>query len=103
MNLSRTSEHCVEIVDKLLAQKLGKISFEELPESEQNILNLFIRIGCGGHKDLNAFKYGAEEMKATWVREGLTGPVKLPNKTLESVIKIATENGDTSKSFCIHY
>lgn len=97
--LLSTSERRGEILDKLIARKFGKTTLNELPESERNALNLFIRIGCGGHKDLNAFKYGVAEMKETWDEEDRPAPVDLPNKGLDSAMKVAKTNKDTSKLF----
>ncbi|KAE9391044.1 hypothetical protein BT96DRAFT_1062335 [Gymnopus androsaceus JB14] len=82
----------------LLEQRIGKQAFDALPEAESRILHLFIFIGCGAHKSLNAFCYGVVEMRDTWKWEGLKGPCDLANKSHELATKIAANNNNTEAS-----
>ncbi|KAE9407127.1 hypothetical protein BT96DRAFT_933488 [Gymnopus androsaceus JB14] len=60
-----TQEHGAIAMD-LLEQCIGKEAFKSLPDSEAQLLHLFIFVGCGAHKSLNAFWYGVVKMCETW-------------------------------------
>ncbi|TFK82844.1 hypothetical protein K466DRAFT_499535, partial [Polyporus arcularius HHB13444] len=59
---------------------LGKDLFGALPDTERRPLQLFLRLGCAMHKDLNSFKGGNTAMMAEWGIRGLTPPILLANK-----------------------
>src|SRR6266700_5958231 len=68
-----------KMVEAILA-KQGKEAFEELEESEQRFLRLFIWAGCGCHKDLNTV-HGGYAATIQWWKEhpNIEGSVLLPN------------------------
>ena len=85
-----------KMVEAILARQ-GKEAFEELEESEQRFLRLFIWAGCGCHKDLNTVRGGYAAMSALWDVLGLKGPVLLANRDNDPVIQertTALEEGD---------
>jgi hypothetical protein len=85
-----------KMVEAILARQ-GKEAFEELEESEQPFLRLFIWAGCGCHKDLNTVHGGYAAMSALWDVLGLKGPVLLANQDNDPVIQertTALEEGD---------
>ncbi|KAE9383499.1 hypothetical protein BT96DRAFT_1009099 [Gymnopus androsaceus JB14] len=84
-----------QITLDLLEQCIGKEALDMLPKSEARLLRLFFFVGCGGHKSLNAFRYGVVEMRETWKWEELKGPCNLANKATDVAIQIATDNTDT--------
>ena len=85
----------------LLEQHIGKEAIKSLPDSEAQLLRLFIFVGCGAHESLNAFWYGVVEMRETWKwSEELKGPCDLANKSHELATKIASDNNNTEASDC---
>ncbi|GBE90032.1 hypothetical protein SCP_1800540 [Sparassis crispa] len=80
---------------RLLERQLGDISFNELPSTQQRLIDLFIFSGCCGHKDLNAFKYGVVAMGMKWENMELPLPVLLANKANDAVIKLG-QNADSA-------
>ncbi|KAJ8453589.1 hypothetical protein ONZ45_g19654 [Pleurotus djamor] len=80
---------------ELLTHRLGKSAHENLPEREKRLLDLHILGGCCGHKDLNAFKYGAVEMSNTWEVIGKEPPVLLANKANDATIRLG-QDADTA-------
>ncbi|GBE89365.1 hypothetical protein SCP_1600260 [Sparassis crispa] len=80
---------------RLLERQLGDISFNELPSTQQRLIDLFIFGGCCGHKNLNAFKYGVVAMGMKWENMELPPPVLLANKANDAVIKLG-QNADSA-------
>src|SRR6266700_3205570 len=85
-----------KMVEAILARQ-GKEAFEELEESEQRFLRLFIWAGCRCYKDLNIVRGGYAAMSALCDVLGLKGPVLLANQDNDPVIQertTALEEGD---------
>lgn len=66
---------------------LGKSLYEALSEDEKRPLDLFLRLGCAMHKDLNSVKGGNTAMMAAWADLGLVPPVLLANKQNASTLR----------------
>ncbi|KAH9898167.1 hypothetical protein C8Q73DRAFT_779911 [Cubamyces lactineus] len=66
---------------------LGKSLLEALPEAEQRPLDLFLRLGCAMHKDLNSVKGGNAAMMAEWANLGVPPPILLANKQNASTLR----------------
>ncbi|KAE9393831.1 hypothetical protein BT96DRAFT_943640 [Gymnopus androsaceus JB14] len=93
-----TTQERGAIAMDLLEQRIGKEAFKSLPDSEARLLHLFIFVGCGAHKSLNAFWYGVVEMCETWKRsEELKGFCDLANKS-HKLATIASDNNVTEAS-----
>ncbi|KAF8294130.1 hypothetical protein DL93DRAFT_2122978 [Clavulina sp. PMI_390] len=58
---------------------LGLGVYEKMESAERRELDLFVRAGCGMHKDLNAVKGGNTAMMSIWSELGAQ-PIALPNK-----------------------
>ncbi|CAA7263672.1 unnamed protein product [Cyclocybe aegerita] len=74
-----------------LSASLRKAKFLTLGESEHMLLVSLIFAGCGGHKDLNAFKYGVVRMNITWELKKRPPPVLLANNANNAVIQLGQE------------
>ncbi|KAJ3012717.1 hypothetical protein NUW54_g1789 [Trametes sanguinea] len=66
---------------------LGRQVFEALPDAEKQSLDLFLRLGCMMHKDLNAVKGGNAEMMMEWSRLAAPAPILLANKENASTLQ----------------
>ncbi|KAI0683922.1 hypothetical protein C8T65DRAFT_749159 [Cerioporus squamosus] len=66
---------------------VGKDVYAELPAEEKRPLDLFVRLGCAMHKDLNAVKGGASVMGPAWIEMGATPPILLANKENASTLR----------------
>jgi hypothetical protein len=64
----------------------GEEEFNLLPPEEQAILDIFIWVGCGCHKDANAVQGGNKAMMEHWPKNGLCPPVLLANKDNAAVL-----------------
>ncbi|KAI0311301.1 hypothetical protein OF83DRAFT_1223333, partial [Amylostereum chailletii] len=82
-------------------RQLGQTHFAKLSAEEQRWVDLFIWAGCGMHKEMNAFKWGAREMKE-WsssdeaVESGAVPPLLLFNK--DNAAAVADKTASTSKA-----
>ncbi|KAJ3008570.1 hypothetical protein NUW54_g3102 [Trametes sanguinea] len=88
--LSLSSEEQVARYTERLREAVadvGKQLFDLLPEEEQKLLSLFLRLGCAMHKDLNSVKGGNTAMMAAWADLGTTPPVLLANKENASALR----------------
>lgn len=83
---------------KDLVTELGKGKYTQLTEQEKRDLQLFIWVGCGMHKDMNAGKGGDKEMQSFWPEEGITGPVLLANCDNAPVIDDIDSDSETLKA-----
>ncbi|KAI0719373.1 hypothetical protein C8T65DRAFT_569375, partial [Cerioporus squamosus] len=74
---------------KLRAETLeiGRTVYDALPEQEKRPLDLFLRLGCAMHKDLNAVKGGAAAMGSAWSELGAAPPILLANKENASTLR----------------
>jgi hypothetical protein len=80
-----------------MVQALGKEALDRLTDTEERTLKLFVWVGCGMHKDQNAFKAGCLAMNAAWKELGLEGhPIILANKSNAAAVRkaLAPERGD---------
>lgn len=71
--------HC-EIALREMRQSLGESAYNSLSPSNKGRIDLFIRAGCGSHKELNGFKGFCTGMTKFWLETDVEGPVKLMNK-----------------------
>ncbi|KAL5483417.1 hypothetical protein ACEPAI_8648 [Sanghuangporus weigelae] len=76
-----------------VCKSLGPEAFKRLPESEQHHLKIWVWVGCGMHKDLNAVKGGDSAMRQKWKELGVS-PIPLPNKDNAAVLE-ALDDGDS--------
>ena len=65
-----------------LCLRLGKESFDALPDDQNTAKHLFIWTGCGMHKELNSVKGGKVAIDAFWETMPIK-PVKLMNRDNE--------------------
>jgi hypothetical protein len=66
---------------KDLFAELGQKDFDNLKPADQEQIDLFIRVGCAMHKDLNWTKAGDTAMRAAYDELDLAErPIELPNK-----------------------
>lgn len=68
-----------EEIRTMVYESLGPEAFDRLPESDKRRVKIFVFIGCGMHKDLNAVKGGNLGMIEFWLVMRV-GPVELPNR-----------------------
>lgn len=66
---------------------LGKSLYDDLPAEERRPLDLFLRLGCAMHKDLNSVKGGNTAMTAAWGELRAVPPVLLANKENASTLR----------------
>lgn len=69
----------------------GEEEYNSLPKEEQQILDFFVWVGCGCHKDANTVKGGYAALVEHWKKSGLPGPVLLANKD-NAVVLAEIEN-----------
>ena len=74
----RTQQH--QALIRSLQFTLGHQIYPTLPRSEQARLDLYVRVGCQSHKELNAFKGFCSGLSRFWSDNRLDGPLKLMNK-----------------------
>ncbi|KAI0819139.1 hypothetical protein BC628DRAFT_1506680 [Trametes gibbosa] len=67
--------------------QLGKALYEQLPADKKHPLDLFMRLGCAMHKDLNSVKGGNSSMASAWGELRATPPVLLANKENASTLR----------------
>ncbi|CDO76930.1 hypothetical protein BN946_scf185006.g12 [Trametes cinnabarina] len=67
--------------------ELGRTLYERLPTEERRPLDLFMRLGCAMHKDLNSVKGGNSTMTAVWAGLHTAPPVLLANKENASILQ----------------
>ncbi|KAH9853437.1 hypothetical protein C2E23DRAFT_104115 [Lenzites betulinus] len=67
--------------------ELGKALYDGLPEDERRPLDLFLRLGCAMHKDLNSVKGGNSAMMLSWGDLGAVPPILLANKENASALR----------------
>ncbi|CDO75906.1 hypothetical protein BN946_scf184768.g8 [Trametes cinnabarina] len=72
---------------KQATMDLGRDLYEALPDEEKRPLNLFLRVGCTMHKDLNSVKGGNAAMMAAWTDLELKPPILLANKENASALR----------------
>ncbi|KAH9894908.1 hypothetical protein C8Q73DRAFT_645769 [Cubamyces lactineus] len=66
---------------------LGESLHKELPLDKKRSLDLFLRLGCAMHKDLNSVKGGNAAMMQEWTHLGHAPPVLLANKENTSALR----------------
>ncbi|CDO74216.1 hypothetical protein BN946_scf185043.g268 [Trametes cinnabarina] len=72
---------------KQATMDLRRDLYEALPDEEKRPLNLFLRVGCTMHKDLNSVKGGNAAMMAAWTDLELKPPILLANKENASALR----------------
>ncbi|KAM5530155.1 hypothetical protein V8D89_016178 [Ganoderma adspersum] len=70
-----------------LTFSLGKDLHEALPPEERRSLDLFLRMGCMMHKELNSFKGGNTAMMAAWAELDTPPPILLANRENASTLR----------------
>ncbi|KZV87342.1 hypothetical protein EXIGLDRAFT_620735, partial [Exidia glandulosa HHB12029] len=63
-----------------IARQYGAERFEQLPDDQKRVYDLFLWTGCAMHKDLNAVKGGCSGLADFWPTVDTPGPRKQPNK-----------------------
>jgi hypothetical protein len=97
--LSREAQEEINVnAMKDMVTELGKAKYAELTEEEKGELQLFIWVGCGMHKDMNAGKGGDTEMQSFWPEEEIPGPVLLANRDNAPVINDIDSDSETLKA-----
>ncbi|KAL5522287.1 hypothetical protein ACEPAF_2144 [Sanghuangporus sanghuang] len=81
-----------------VCESLGPEAFERLPESEQRRLKIWVWVGCGMHKDLNAVKGGDSAMRQKWKELGVS-PIPLPNKDNAAVLEALDDGRSDSEDY----
>ena len=80
---------------------LGESKYATLPEEEQRLVDFFIWVGCGCHKNQNTVEGGNSAMMAWWDETGTPGPILLANKDNAAVINSTeTANLNTDAVEC---
>ncbi|KAI0354217.1 hypothetical protein OH77DRAFT_1549428 [Trametes cingulata] len=67
--------------------EVGKQIYDELSEEGRRPLDLFLRLGCMMHKDLNCVKGGNTAMMSAWGELDAVPPVLLANKENASTLR----------------
>ncbi|KLO04071.1 hypothetical protein SCHPADRAFT_841053, partial [Schizopora paradoxa] len=81
-------------VQREVALEIGEELYDELPQEEKAIYELFFRGGCCMHKDLNAVKGGTKGLEAFWALVNIF-PILLANKDNAAVLNDpSAENTD---------
>ncbi|KAI5890702.1 uncharacterized protein SCHCODRAFT_02679610 [Schizophyllum commune H4-8] len=90
----RWAERC-DIANDVLKTQLGEEAYANLTGQEKELHTLFIFGGCCSHKDLNAFKYGADALAELWQSSTLKTPppILLPNKSFDSILALGDKAG----------
>ncbi|KAL7282534.1 hypothetical protein ACG7TL_004005 [Trametes sanguinea] len=60
--------------------RLGEAAYEDLPETDKELADLFVHAGCCMHKELNAVKGGNTRLMAFWANNGVQAPILLMNR-----------------------
>ncbi len=76
----------VDQLNEAISQ-VGKELYEALPDQEKRPLDLFLRLGCAMHKDLNSVKGGAAAMANAWADLDAPPPILLANKDNELTLQ----------------
>ncbi|KAI9064676.1 hypothetical protein FKP32DRAFT_1611112 [Trametes sanguinea] len=79
---------------------LGKALYEGLPAEERRPLDLFLRLGCTMHKDLNSVKGGNAAMAAAWGELHTAPPILLANKENASTLREVDLDDLTAAELC---
>ena len=82
---SKRSERFNSSIKKFTIEH-GKMEFEKLTDEQKKSLSLFIWVGCGMHKDMNAGKGGDAAMEECWEELEVPRPILLANKDNAPVI-----------------
>jgi hypothetical protein len=95
----KKAERKAKMIEEAVAM-LGKEEFNNLPDEEKRLFQLFIWVGCGCHKDLNTIQGGYIAMAAWWIENELEDerPVLPANRDNDPVIQerdTALGKGDT--------
>ncbi len=86
MSAEQRSAIYVDQLNRAIAQ-IGRALYEGLPDQERRPLDLFLRLGCAMHKDLNSVKGGAAAMANVWADLDAPPPVLLANKDNASTLQ----------------
>ncbi|KAE9401716.1 hypothetical protein BT96DRAFT_817577 [Gymnopus androsaceus JB14] len=77
-----------------MSAKLGQKDFDSLLVAEKDIVDFFVRLGCGMHKEMNSVKGGNTAMMQYWLENNLTPPISLPNKDNAATLKLTPKDSD---------
>ncbi|TFK77818.1 hypothetical protein K466DRAFT_607657, partial [Polyporus arcularius HHB13444] len=86
MSAEERSTVYVDQLNRAISQ-VGKELYEALPSQERRPLDLFLRLGCAMHKDLNSVKGGAAAMANAWADLDAPPPILLANKDNASTLQ----------------
>jgi len=77
---------------------LGESAYASSSEEDKRLLDFYIWVGCGCHKDANSVKGGNSSMIEWWEKNGIPGPVPLANQDNRRILDNAAENGNPATS-----
>jgi hypothetical protein len=80
----RVEKETVVMTNTLIA--FGQEKFDTLSMEEQTLMDLFIWVGCGCHKDANTVKGGSKAMMESWKKYDQPGPILLANQNNAAII-----------------
>ena len=77
---------------------LGESDYAVLSEEDKQLLDFYIWVGCGCHKNANSVRGGNSFMIEWWDKNGIVGPVLLANRDNCRILDDAAENGNPPTS-----
>jgi hypothetical protein len=77
---------------------LGESAYVSLSEEDKRLLDFYIWVGCGCHKDANSVKGGNSSMIEWWGKNGIPGPVLLANRDNRRILDDAAQNSNSTTS-----
>ncbi|KDQ56101.1 hypothetical protein JAAARDRAFT_48449 [Jaapia argillacea MUCL 33604] len=94
--IEKQTEHELSVISSL-TKVLGHDELAQLSPAERRIYEMFLKVGCCMHKDLNTVRYGALVMMLWWAAHGVPGPTLLPNKDNAAILAGAIFNNKDEK------
>jgi hypothetical protein len=92
----RTLQSAIMVKKALIS--LGECKYSLLSEEEQRIVDFFIWVGCGCHKNSNTVSGGDSARTIWWEETGTTGPVLLANKDNTAVLNTAQASDENNEA-----
>ncbi|EIW58834.1 uncharacterized protein TRAVEDRAFT_101714, partial [Trametes versicolor FP-101664 SS1] len=81
-------------IRKSIIKRLGEAAYNNLPEADKQVADLFVHAGCCMHKELNAVKGGNTRLMGYWAKAGVQPPILLMNRDNDA----ATRAGSVAKA-----
>ncbi|KDQ57065.1 hypothetical protein JAAARDRAFT_131143 [Jaapia argillacea MUCL 33604] len=83
--IEKRTEYELAVISEL-TRTLGGEELAHLSPQERHLYDMFFKVGCCMHKDLNSVRYGVLAMLLWWAAHGVQGPTLLPNKDNAAVL-----------------